>query len=320
MASNLTLSQAIEGLLFYKTATGKSPHTIADYRVSLNKLLHYFDHNPPFASITREQLVAFFAWLQDDYISTTSGIASRKPLRLSPKTIKNIHTALSALWTWGVNEGYLEKNLVRTIAPPRVVAPVIETFTQDEVKAMLKACDRDNANCHRRTADRDHAIILTLLDAGIRASELCDMKIGNINLATGSIKVKGKGGKERIVRVGRRTAQVLWKYLAPRLEKARPTDLVFVVGKCGEMRPMTRHVLRTLLMRIGERAGVSNVHPHKFRHTFAINYLRNGGDVFTLQELLGHSDLEMVKRYARVAQIDCANAHQQASPVDNWRL
>lgn len=75
-----------------------------------------------------------------------------------------------------------------------------------------------------------------------------------------------------------------------------------------------------LLAHIGERAGVANVYLHRFRYTFAITCLRNQGGLFTLQELLGHSDMEMVKRYARIAQTDCAKAHQKASPVDNWRL
>ena len=83
---------------------------------------------------------------------------------------------------------------------------------------------------------------------------------------------------------------------------------------------MTREHLCLLLHRLGERAGIRKVHPHRFRHTFAINYLRNGGDVFTLKELLGHSDLEMTEHYARIAQVDTANGHRKAGPVDNWRL
>jgi len=80
-------------------------------------------------------------------------------------------------------------------------------------------------------------------------------------------------------------------------------------------------VLRRLLNRMGERAGLAkSVYPHRFRHTFSVNFLRNGGNVFELQQLLGHTSLEMIKRYAKIAQSDVEAAHRRASPVDNWRL
>ncbi len=78
--------------------------------------------------------------------------------------------------------------------------------------------------------------------------------------------------------------------------------------------------LRHLIKNIAARAGVKKADPHKFRHTFAITYLRSGGDVFTLQSLLGHGSLDMVRHYARIAQVDVEQAHRKASPVDNWRL
>jgi integrase/recombinase XerD len=139
-------------------------------------------------------------------------------------------------------------------------------------------------------------------------------------MSANSVRVLGKGHKERLVYFGKRTAKALWKYLTWRMKHADPEGLVFVVGPENDPQPLTRDVLRKLLVRLGERADVAKVYPHRFRHTCAITYLRNEGDLFTLQALLGHSDIEMVKRYARIAQADCARAHQKASPVDNWRL
>ena len=331
MVHKISLTQACDGLIRYKTATGKSPHTIADYRNSFKKLLLFFEEDPPFGSVTRELLIEFFSWLQEEYLSEPNGVAPRGKRPLSAKSVRNIHTNLSALWTWAVDEEFSEENPLRSIEKPQANPPVIEPFTKEEIAASLKACDQsrtwksrhDLANS-RPTADRDRAIILTLLDTGIRASELCGILFRDLNLDANRVTVRGKGPgrqpKERVVYFGKRTGQAIWKNLLPRLEEIQDGDPVFVAGHQQGWRPMSRHVLWRLLKRIGERAGVDKVHPHRFRHTFAITYIRNGGDIFTLKALLGHSDLAMVERYARIAQTDSATAHRRASPVDNWRL
>jgi integrase/recombinase XerD len=83
---------------------------------------------------------------------------------------------------------------------------------------------------------------------------------------------------------------------------------------------MTPYGLRLLIKGLAEKAGVDKAFPHKFRHTFAITYLRSGGDIFTLHALLGHSTLDMVRHYAKIADLDVEKAHRKASPADNWRL
>lgn len=331
MVRQLTLSQACEGFIHYKRATGRSPRTIVDYQVTLKKLQGFFMDNPPLGSLSREKIVAFFAWLQDGYLSEPDGVAPRGKIKLSPKSIANIHTNLSSFWSWAAQEGFAQANFIRTIEPPAFSPPAIETLSKEDVSLLLKACDsgktwksRADIASRRPSADRDRAIILTLLDTGVRVSELCGIRFGDLNLGQNHMKVRGKGpgteGKERIVYFGKRTSQAIWRCLVGRLEGIRPEDPVFTVGSASDQRPLTADVLRTLLNRIANRAGVRNVYPHRFRHTFAITYLRNQGDIFTLQSLLGHSDLAMVRRYARVAQTDCAEVHRRASPVDNWRL
>lgn len=325
--SSIKLSQAIDGCLFYKRASGKSQHTIADYKVAFDKLKLYFTDDPAIESITRQDLVGFFAWLRDDYVSHPTGCAPRRPVKLSNKTIQNTHIAISALWTWAIEEQFATHHIVRQIRPPAANAPIIEAFTQSDLQQLLKACERSQSwKTHQGTtnaiptADRNAAIVMFLVDTGVRASELCALIFSDINFQASSVRITGKGNKQRIVYFGKRASRVLWRYLVPCLSTtANPADPVFTSGH-DPSEPLTRNALGQLLSRIGERAGVPNVHPHKFRHTFAINYLRNGGDLFTLQELLGHSDLKMVRRYAHIVQVDCANAHQKASSADNWKL
>jgi site-specific recombinase XerD len=128
--------------------------------------------------------------------------------------------------------------------------------------------------------------------------------------------LSGRKSKSRVVFIGKSSRAALWHYLAER-KNTLPDDSLFI-GKNNH--PLDRLILGNLLRRFGNRAGSDNVHPHRFRHTFAIQYLRNGGDIFTLQRLLGHSDISMVRRYLNIADTDAQIAHQRASPVDRWNF
>lgn len=322
--TKLTLSAVCAGMIYYKQAVGRAPDTIAGYRHAFAKLQTFLPGDPPFASITRARLVEFFAWLRDLEI-TPAGVAPRPAQRLSDKTILNIHTALSALWRWAVDEGQASSNIVRAIEPPRAQSAAIEPLTRDEVAAILRACahsrpwaSRPSTVNARPTADRDAAIVLFLVDTGVRASELCGLTLADLNLGAGSARVLGKGNKERVVHFGKSTTRALWKLVTPAIAADARSDSPIFTAAPGK--PLDRSVLRKLLARLGDRAGVPGVHPHRFRHTFAITYIRNGGDLFTLQALLGHTDLSMVRRYAKLAQSDLADAHRRASPADNWKL
>jgi integrase/recombinase XerD len=170
------------------------------------------------------------------------------------------------------------------------------------------------AACDGRQPLRDLAIIKTMLDTGCRASEICGARRGDLRGEL--LAVFGKGSKQRRVPLGQSTLASVQMYIETRPAEA-PEAPLFMSDRHA---PLTRHGLRLLLARLGQRASVADCHPHRMRHTFALNYLMNGGDPYTLQAILGHSTMEMVKRYLRISEGNVLEKHQQAGPVKNWGL
>jgi integrase/recombinase XerD len=214
----------------------------------------------------------------------------------------------------------------KDIPMPAFSHKVIAPYLEEDIKAFLKAYDytspaktgnRKGFKMRRPTATRDKALIFVLLDTGLRVSECARPQLQDLDLKSGEIMVRpdksGKKSKSRTVYIGTRSHQAVWYYLADR--DARQDDPLFVT-RYG--RGMSRDSIRQLLKELGKRSGVSNVHAHRFRQIFAIQYLRNGGDVFTLQRLLDHSSLEMVRRYLSIADTDSAEAHRRASPAQAY--
>jgi integrase/recombinase XerD len=303
------LSQAIVGYTLAAQARRLSPHTLADYANTFAKLTRSLG-DKPIAAITPGDITAFI----------------NAQTNISAKTTLNIYIALSALWTWALKENLVVANIIRALDWPKPEQRAIIPFTQSDLRAMLAALDRSapytrpgKRECSHSlgAAVRNRAILLLLLDTGVRASELCELKLTDTDLSNRRILVMGKGKKERFIPLSPSTAQALWRYISTRPTPQDNTDRTFLtpVG-----RALDRHDLLKILRRIGHRAGVADVHPHRFRHTFAITFLRNGGNAYALQEILGHSSMTMVRRYLALAQTDLEQAHRHASPVSNWNL
>ena len=325
--SGLKLDKAITGFLQFKSAEGLSPRTLVSYEYDL-KLWSQRAGNVDVSVVTSQDIRAYLSWLRTEYKPHRW---NGSELPLSPKTVRNVWATLSAFFDWASVE-FDVPDPMQGVPAPQYKEPPVEPFTKEQVEALLKAseyCREANTSNRRRfvmrraTARRDRALILTLLDTGLRASELCALKIGDVDQKTGKVDVKhgasggAKGGKGRTVYIGQGTRRALWRYLAQRDDGEDPEAPLFV-GKFN--RPLNSGSLRQVIVELGRKAQVSKCHPHKFRHTFAITYLRSGGDVFTLQALLGHGSLDMVQHYARIAEIDIQQAHRRASPADNWRL
>ena len=303
MNTDTLLSKAIEGFLLARAADGYSPATLEQYRWALKMLLEMGDK--PLKQIDIAHLRNFMASVQ------------QKP-GLSATSVFHVWKAIRAFYKWTSAEG-LSDRPDKLLSKPKAAYREIKPFSKEEIQALLKAAERTKPSEGRRksftmrrlTALRDIAIILLLLDTGIRASELCRLTGNDIDLQNGLVTIhpcrSGVKSRPRIIPIGQITRKAIWRYQSH--------------TECGEkVFGLNRNGLLQLLRSLGERAGVNNVHPHRFRHTFAIQYLRNGGDVFTLQRLLGHNSLQMVKHYLNLADTDTQSAHRRASPVDRWRL
>jgi len=188
---------------------------------------------------------------------------------------------------------------------------------QEEVRRMIAVCDCDYEHNARFLGSCNKAIILVLLDSGVRLSELIGMSLEDVNASNGNIRVMGKGNKERVVRIGKVAQKTLWRYLVHRGDNGYRE-----LWLSEEKRPLTCGGVQCLVKRLKERAGINGSgRVHRFRHTFAVNFLRVDKNVFNLQYLLGHSELEMVRRYtATLGMEDALKAHEKASPADMMGL
>lgn len=319
----MMLLKAVEGFFISRRADNIAETTLSIYRHYLRLFAEHLGE-VEVERIGADQVVEFAAWLQSEYVPQRFD-GNTAPL--SASSLANAWSAVRSLFTWAerrLSTGRPDHAWQR----PRVQYVVVQPFTEDELRRMLDAAQftrpaaterRVAFRMKRPTGKRDKAILLLLLDTGIRASELCRLLVEDADLKGGIVTIRPHGTRVkthgRPVFLSKRTIEALWDYLVSR--SARPADPIFLKTD-GSM--MDRQRLAHLVQRIGERAEVHGAHPHRFRHTFAIQYIRNGGDPFTLQRLLGHREMDMVRRYLALADDDAQTAHKTASPVDRWRL
>ena len=203
--------------------------------------------------------------------------------------------------------------LSQFINVPRKRGRYYTVLSRSEVENLF-----DSMKPKNKLENRDRLIIELIYSTGARVGEVENIRLKDIEMEKNEIKVTGKGRKERLVPIGKGLQRLLWRYVnymrpEPALVKL---DFLFLTY---DGRPLGKNLVGARMKRYGRRAGISGVRcsPHTLRHTAAVSFLRNGGNAFSLQCLLGHSSLEMTRHYCELADIDVQNAHATASPVDN---
>lgn len=230
-------------------------------------------------------------------------LAGRAPA-VAPTTLHSIARSLRAFCNFCVREGWLEASPMASVRMPRKPKIIKSPLSEAQAARLLRLA----------LSPRDRAILLLLLDTGLRASELCGLRRRDVDLAGRRLFVnQGKGSRDREVYIGARSAKALVAHLA-REEEAGPETPLFV-GERGRG-PLTASGLYRLVLRLGERAGVEGATPHQLRRTFAVLSLRAGMDIFALQAIMGHEDLETLRLYVKLAKEDVAREHALHGPAD----
>ena len=313
------LDTLIQGYKLCARTEGKSINTIRIANTALTTLKGFLvsrEYSTDVTEIGVNELREFILHLQQVKAFEHHPYTEPQTKGLSGHAINTYLRSIRAFWSWLVREEIITSNPFSRVKIPKPPVKVIITFTEKQLTAMLKS-----VNTSMPAGFRDWTIMLMLLDTGLRASELVGLTLNDVNLDDGMVKVFGKGSKERVVPFGTKVQRTLWKYLQKyRPQPANPLCPTLFLTSTGN--PITTDRLRTIIEKYARNAGIEGVRcsPHTFRHTFAISYLRNGGDVFSLQRILGHSSLEIVRIYVNLAEADIKACHRRFSPADNMKI
>ena len=311
------LTQLFEDFLLAKRSAGCSENTVTWYRDNLRAYLRFLQADgslPVLADFGASSVRRYIVHLQDrrnKYERNRFRRTAQEPL--STHTVFGHAATLKAFASWLAAEGYTEGNALQGVPQPKKRKTVVNALSQDEITKLLAAVPR-----HTAMGTRDRAIFITMLDTGLRASELCDLQLRNVHLEEGYVKVLGKGDKERIVPIGASATRALLRYREFfRPEPARPGIENLFLSVHNES--MTPGALRDLARRWAAKAGIRPINVHKLRHSFALQYLLAGGDAFSLQRILGHTSMEMTRNYVNMLSDDLVEQHRLHSPMDRLR-
>jgi integrase/recombinase XerD len=266
----------------------------------------------------RRDLEAFARWLADkrrrlpgvtpehlrEYVSARTSAGARA------RTSARLLSSLKRFYRYAVREELMQRDPTALLEAPKLGRPLPKTLTEQQVEELLRAPDTATA-----LGQRDRAMLETLYATGLRVSELVGLKLGQLGLTQGVVRVIGKGNKERLVPLGEEAIEWLQRYLREaraELVKRRATDAVFPTARGAAM---TRQAFWHNLKRHARTAGIRvALSPHTLRHAFATHLLNHGADLRVVQMLLGHADLSTTQIYTHVAKARLKMLHAQHHP------
>lgn len=286
-----TLQDAIDLFLIDGQSRRFTKHTLQWYRESLRRFVQHMDSQgiTHLDDVTVHHIRAF----QADFLEKSASYAH------------NQSRAVRAFFNFCHRDELIEKNPFTKVKMPRLPEEIKRALTGNEIRKIL----------HATETERDRAIIMVLLDSGLRAAELLNLNVGDLD-ENGTVTVhQGKQQKDRITYVGAKTRRQLKTYYIKERGGTPPVGEPMFTSVRGHR--LSYQGLNHLIRRLRKDAGIEDCSAHTFRRTFAITCLRNGMDIFVLARLMGHSDIAMLRKYLAHVAEDLAAEHKDHGVIDN---
>lgn len=229
----------------------------------------------------------------------------------APASVRRALSVVKGLYRFAVREGAFDQDPADTLPVPKAPLRLPDVVTRDQAARVLDQPFPDTA-----TGLRDRAILEVLYGCGLRASELCGLDASDAALEEGYLRVRGKGGKDRIAPVAGTAADALASYFScgrPELflRAHAPTPAAFLNARGGRL---TRQSVHAVVERAGRAVGIEGLHPHTLRHSFATHLLEGGADLRVIQEILGHADVSTTQIYTHVSRTHLREEYLAAHP------
>jgi site-specific recombinase XerD len=276
-------------------AENRSERTITTYLIGLRQAETFLRaHGTTLEAATRADLEAFMG----DLLA-----------RRAPSTAATYYKVVKVLYAWLLDEQEIDADPMARMKPPIVPANPVPIVPADGLKRLFQTCAGAGFE-----ARRDTALIVLLLDTGARRAEMVGLTLADVDLDLDVLLVLGKGRRERALPFGRKAGEALDRYLRARA-RHKDADLPWLwLGLKGRL---TEWGLVQMLRRRGAQAGLPGLHPHQLRHTFAHEWLLQGGGETDLMQIAGWKSRTMLQRYgASAADTRAREAHRRLSPAD----
>lgn len=298
--AEISLTEAMEQFEYASKVEGKAEKTLEQYDYVFDKLLRFLQEDPPLESIIPQQIRSFLKSLMED--------------DLSASTVSINYRVLQAFFNWLISEGLLESSPLKNIKAPKTPNKFPRVLNKEQTEKLIQAAKLKK---HTWAGYRNYTMIFFFLDMGLRLNELINAKLSEIDCRERTLKVHGKGAKDRIVFFGLETYKALRKWLSIRNDKGAPLENTIFISQNGDR--LKHRYVQQIITTMQERAGLENVKvsPHVLRHTAATLAVKNGMETFALKRFFGWEKIETAMRYVHMNNQAVKESFRKASPVDN---